>query len=674
MLAGGHRRKRARGVDMRDDDESAATAAREDHASRARAGSGASTRGSDRRADERLVKSVCASASRALAEMDADASDEAIEAAAAAALETLFDPALRRARRVVQTSVNSWSERHASVCARAFAVRVNAEMEAAARCERSSEALGRLGSAASAYGTASRGAFERDAIEGIDRRGVLRALARGLELLAVETRGGGRCAPAEAEAVVESMALAYELVANSGNVRRDGSPVEMDEARVLRALVEFLTLENAPSRDATVTAGMIVARACVGDRDAADVMEETLFPADGGRACDKSRLLERIGASSSDEMLSEAPCTSFGVLAVARGFVTVARPDALAERRGGEFVFDRLLPQMCDWIEDGDDVHFRFHAVMCLRATLKSLREATASGVVKEFPTRSFNRVAHVISSYWEDKLAQTVREIQVCFGSLLDILLCLSKSDEYVHLVVEQTLRRPTEQKSRYLMLSVLVERVGARKILSAEPGLLSVTLAAMRDVSIASAASHTLKELSAKHLEELGSVQEWRRWWLEPVKTAMLTTANVRTSITTYVLPILFKQDRESILHLAKHVVEGEKNQDVDLSASIISILKVARNLQMVDLERITVIQPTPDGPAYTVDQSIIDQAMASADKAARLDALEWLCLGGRKGAVTLPGAYERALIKRLLSANLKGCVTYIDARRAVRSIAIS
>ena len=214
---------------MRDDDESAATDARErGNASRARGGSIASTRGGDRRADERRVKSTGASASRALAVMDAEASDEAIEEAAAAALETLFDPSLRRARRVVQASVNSWSERHASVCARAFAVRVNAEMEAAARCERSSEALGRLGSAASAHGTAPRGAFERGAIEGIDRNGVLRALARGLELLAVEMRGGGRCAPAEAEAVVESVALAYELLGDAGDCLLYTSPSPRD--------------------------------------------------------------------------------------------------------------------------------------------------------------------------------------------------------------------------------------------------------------------------------------------------------------------------------------------------------------------------------------------------------------------------------------------------------------
>ena len=44
----------------------------------------------------------------------------------------------------------------------------------------------------------------------------------------------------------------------------------------------------------------------------------------------------------------------------------------------------------------------------------------------------------------------------------------------------------------------------------------------------------------------------------------------------------------------------------------------------------------------------------------------ALEWLCLGGRKGAVTLPGAYERTLIKRLISANLKGCVMLQRATR--------
>ena len=43
---------------------------------------------------------------------------------------------------------------------------------------------------------------------------------------------------------IGGVALAYELLGDAGDVRRDGSKV--DEARVLRALIEFLKLENAP--------------------------------------------------------------------------------------------------------------------------------------------------------------------------------------------------------------------------------------------------------------------------------------------------------------------------------------------------------------------------------------------------------------------------------------------
>ena len=91
---------------------------------------------------------------------------------------------------------------------------------------------------------------------------------------------------------------------------------------------------------------------------------------------------------------------------------------------------------------------------------------------------------------------------------------------------------------------------------------------------------------------------------------------------------------------------------------------MLKVARNLQMVDPSRITVVRAAANGdastPSYEVDQIVIDHAMASVDKTARLDVLEWLCLEGRRGSATLPGSYELKLLKRMVSANLRGCVS--------------
>jgi hypothetical protein len=444
----------------------------------------------------------------------------------------------------------------------------------------------------------------------------------------------------------------------------------------LRALYAFLTLDSAPSRDATFTAGVTLARACCDDdhpETSLKAMEATFFAGERG-VCDGSALLRTATRVFSADETTRA--SSFGALAVLRGFIITADDAALARRRDGGAIFDDVLPTICEFIEHGDDVHYRFHAVTCLKVALEKIKSAASMGALKTFPRDAFDRVAFVVASRWEDTFGHTVREIQTCFGLLLDIIVDSFETqyDDYVDRVISQALRRPAEQKSKYLALRVLITKFGATRILTADVDLLSNTLEAMREASIAPAASSMLADLSSAYMSELKSISKWREWWLASVTRCVSAESKARAPITTYVLPLFFKQDGESIIEFTKHLSNEAKRdyQNDNLIAAVVSVLKVARNLQMVDPSRITVVRAAANGdastPSYEVDQIVIDRAMASVDKTARLDVLEWLCLEGRRGSATLPGSYELKLLKRMVSANLRGCVS--SSRVAISS----
>ena len=624
--------------------------------------------GDDRRDHERRMRTLCASTSAAMREARADADARAI---AREAVGALFEPTLRRARRLMQSELGKWSSEHLALALDIFMGIVNDEaMVAAERSETSSEALSALGALASCFATKPSGAFERAVVDAIPRRALAASLARGFELAVVEARAGVRASPNDVEVLAESAALAYAMTTSRGG--EDATTLEP----ALRALYAFLTLDSAPSRDATFTAGVTLARACCDDdhpETSLKAMEATFFAGERG-VCDGSALLRTATRVFSADETTRA--SSFGALAVLRGFIITADDAALARRRDGGAIFDDVLPTICEFIEHGDDVHYRFHAVTCLKVALEKIKSAASMGALKTFPRDAFDRVAFVVASRWEDTFGHTVREIQTCFGLLLDIIVDSFETqyDDYVDRVISQALRRPAEQKSKYLALRVLITKFGATRILTADVDLLSNTLEAMREASIAPAASSMLADLSSAYMSELKSISKWREWWLASVTRCVSAESKARAPITTYVLPLFFKQDGESIIEFTKHLSNEAKRdyQNDNLIAAVVSVLKVARNLQMVDPSRITVVRAAANGdastPSYEVDQIVIDRAMASVDKTARLDVLEWLCLEGRRGSATLPGSYELKLLKRMVSANLRGCVS--SSRVAISS----
>ena len=219
---------------------------------------------------------------------------------------------------------------------------------------------------------------------------------------------------------------------------------------MLRALYAFLTLDSAPSRDATFTAGVTLARACCDDNrpeTSLEAMEATFFAGARG-VCDGSALLRAATRVASADETTRA--SSFGALAVLRGFIITADDAALARRRDGDAIFDDVLPAICEFIEHGDDVHYRFHAVTCLKVALEKMKSAASMGALKTFPRDAFDRVAFVVASRWEDTFGHTVREIQTCFGLLLDIIVDSFESDSTMIMSIASSRERCDGQQSR--------------------------------------------------------------------------------------------------------------------------------------------------------------------------------------------------------------------------------
>ena len=561
-----------------------------------------------------------------------------------------------RYRRSTLVGVRKFTKHGARVFVEAFAERAKEEL--GRESTSGTEALRRVSRAACAYGASPKGEVELGMIAGVPRKRVVDVLADGLRMSCADARSGTRATPEEVDLLSNGASVAYELALEA----RSAEDKESLRNVLIPALMDVLCLENAPSRDATLTSGVAVARACARDEEPSNAIETARLVAKKG-GVDAAEILVRAGASASVVeafVAGERNLSSFGALALARGFVIALgqRPSPAA----ADALRDDLFPRICDQIEGAMDVHHRFHAVCALRVALETFKSMETD---RKLSREVFSRVEGVVASHWEDTLGQTVREAQTCFGLLLDVIADErvenagnETSDAYTRDIIQKIVKGPAEQKRKYLAACVLITRVGASRLLAVEPDLLAQTLDVMRVLGIAPAASNMLTDLSASLLKELGDAGKWRQWWLAPLAESLVGDAHIRSSVVTYLLPSLLKQNGESVLELMELLVNRASDRsNARNSSAVVSVLKVARNLQLVDAKRITLLRPHAKSATYEVPRVILEDAMSSADRSARLDSLEWLCLDSKKGAVTLPGTMELDLLGRMLPTNLRG-----------------
>lgn len=618
----------------------------------------------------RDMSSTCAGLAETMRREEAERGEEGLTPATRARIQALaalaFDEetSTARFRRAMLVGVRKFTKRGVSVFVEAFVERAKEELEGESTS--GAEALRRTSRAACAYGASPKGEVELGMIAGVTRVRVVGVLADGLRMSCADARSGTRATPEEVDLLSNGASVAYELTHEAQSAEDKESLRNV----LIPALMDVLCLENAPSRDATLTSGVAVARACARDEEPSNAIQTARLVAkkDG---VDAAEILTRAGASASvvDNFVArELTLSSFGALALVRGFVIALgqrpSPDA------ADALCDDLFPRVCDQIEGAVDVHHRFHAVCALRVALETFKSMETD---KKLSREVFSRVEGIIASHWEDTLGQTVREAQTCFGLLLDVIADervesagAETSDAYTRDIIQKTLKGPAEQKRKYLAACVLITRVGASRLLAVEPDLFAQTLDVMRVLGIAPAASNMLTDLSASLLKELGDAGKWRQWWLAPLAESLVGEAHIRSSVVTYLLPSLLKQNGESVLELMELLVNRASDRsDARNSSAVVSVLKVARNLQLVDAKRITLLRPNAKSATYEVPRVILEDAMSSADRSARLDSLEWLCLESKKGAVTLPGTMELDLLGRMLPTNLRGYASNLFLR---------
>jgi hypothetical protein len=636
--------------------------------------------------DVQVVKRWVAAALRLThTDDDLDADDD-LDRAERTLADVLFTHALKHTHRVVFAALAKANNR--AVCRMAqHVVRrcVDALTRASTDDDRCDDGLGCLRACAvmcAVYASNPRSAFEQGVIEGVDEAVLTRALARGLSRMRDEKSS---TTPECVDLLSECCSLAYDVLSGGRGMAAlkdctgdDGRAREVTRERegLMRALMDALTLERSASRDAMVTAGVTVARVMVEEHADAKMAIEAFARGVYGRSF--------AAVETSTSYASGAGAFSrFGALAVVRGFIIASDARAMTtalfshdgddgaddDERKYVFMYDDVLPGICEAIEGAEDSHYRFHAAACLRSALEKTRAATMATMAADAPPEALlERVAWIISTHWDEPLGQTVREIQACFECLLDIMTVTANGDEFLHRVARQILARPVEQKGRYLALRVLLSRIGATASLKTttffEDDFLRQTLSAMSETSIAPAASMMLGDLCTISLEESrGDVAAWRSWWMDDVMYIFQRgSARAQSALTTYVVPMLLKLDPMSAIELMKRI-----ERDAGASA-VVAVLKVCRSLRMVDAESIALIKPLaaaapdarPDALAtYEVPMKILEESSVSASTQLRLDVLELLCLDARKGAVTFPGTLELSLLRRMLPLNLRGCV---------------
>ncbi len=637
--------------------------------------------------DVQVVKRWVAAALRLThTDDDLDADDD-LDRAERTLADVLFTHALKHTHRVVFAALAKANNR--AVCRMAqHVVRrcVDALTRASTDDDRCDDGLGCLRACAvmcAVYASNPRSAFEQGVIEGVDEAVLTRALARGLSRMRDEKSS---TTPECVDLLSECCSLAYDVLSGGRGMAAlkdctgdDGRAREVTRERegLMRALMDALTLERSASRDAMVTAGVTVARVMVEEHADAKMAIEAFARGVYGRSF--------AAVETSTSYASGAGAFSrFGALAVVRGFIIASDARAMTtalfshdgddgaddDERKYVFMYDDVLPGICEAIEGAEDSHYRFHAAACLRSALEKTRAATMATMAADAPPEALlERVAWIISTHWDEPLGQTVREIQACFECLLDIMTVTANGDEFLHRVARQILARSVEQKGRYLALRVLLSRIGATASLKTttffEDDFLRQTLSAMSETSIAPAASMMLGDLCTISLEESrGDVAAWRSWWMDDVMYIFQRgSARAQSALTTYVVPMLLKLDPMSAIELMKRI-----ERDAGASA-VVAVLKVCRSLRMVDAESIALIKPlaaaAPDArpddalATYEVPMKILEESSVSASTQLRLDVLELLCLDARKGAVTFPGTLELSLLRRMLPLNLRGCV---------------
>ncbi|XP_021765907.1 thyroid adenoma-associated protein homolog [Chenopodium quinoa] len=575
-------------------------------------------------------------------------------------------------------------------------------------------------------------------------------IVTGLNYVVAETNGLARPSPLVMEQCQEALSCMYYLLQRfpsriidagcfqSGMVPNGSSLSEM----IVAVIVEILK-SSAFSRDCYVAAGVSLCAAfqvLLNPQELGYLIMEGVFERKMCSLIDHSNTEFKNALSKIPyngdlcfELRKFSPlsrlCFIRGVLtAVSRivlNFRFVVKTEGIeiygADENGNRclqsILYDCILPELCKYCENPNDIHFNFHALTVMQICLQQIKTSIMSDLVdletefEPIPKDLGSRVLRIIWNNLEDPLSQTVKQVHLIFDLFLDIKATSYKGDSHANFntflgkITADLLCLGARCKGRYAPLASLTKRLGAKTLLGMSPNLLFEVVQAYIDDDVCSAATSFLKcFLECLRDECWGSngvgkgYEIYRGHCLPPFFYGLASgVSKLRSNLNTYALPSLLEVDVDSIFFMLSFLSIGvlvdtglvlPELSCLGISfgieqkvAVLVSLLKVSRSLALFDgdIESSHNLASAAEeckleeehaliylkGIPVNIPAEWLALALTHVDESLRVDAAETLFLSPK--TASLPSALELNLMRVAVPLNMRCCSTAFQMKWA-------
>lgn len=564
---------------------------------------------------------------------------------------------------------------------------------------------------------------------------VARDVVDGLSSVVLETSGWARPSPIVMEQCQEALSCLYYLLQKFPSKFNDLDGKGVMEM-IVRVVLSILKLSSF-SRDCFVAAGVsfcAALQACLSAEELGLFIIAGIFhgsPCCSGTICesDLSEIIPKI-QHRGDLCHEICSLSSLSRLCLIRGILTAVSRNVLnmhfvvasdkingcegfkaANKVVKTILYDRILPELCNFCENPTDSHFNFHALTVMQICLQQIKTSLLAKLAifsedyDPLKEEMGTRILRLIWKNLEDPLSQTVKQVHLIFDLFLDIQSTLHWGDSsdkinvFLRNIASDLLHLGPRCKGRYVPLASLTKRLGARALLGMSPGLLSETVQAYIDDDVCCAATSFLKCFLENLRDDCWKTDGiergyilYREHCLHPFLYGLASGASkLRSNLNTYALPVLLEVDIDSIFPMLAFISVTPTGEDNDLLrmelngkradlsieqkvAVAVALLKVSRLLALIEgdidwLEK-TLLDRTVSGleAEYVSDYALVCikgikmkilvewlvQALTHVDDSLRVDAAEFLFLNPK--TASLPSHLELALMKEAIPLNMR------------------
>eukprot|EP01132_Coremiostelium_polycephalum_P011104 gene11104-13587_t len=348
------------------------------------------------------------------------------------------------------------------------------------------------------------------------------------------------------------------------------------------------------------------------------------------------------------------------------------------ENRNDNLLLNFIFHSICQYCNSSMDQHNRLISLeyfyLCL-CTIKDLLDTKTMEELflisyEEFYKRYFTDSLNLVWKNWESTISPILVQVHSIFTLLLNIHFkcCGIDQEENSKLQSTQFLKNLTSklidedwyQKGKYILLGILLEKVGPIYMINLKGNFIKNILEAMGDHTICNSAKNflesfldQLKMVSNGDISDSNSTTTLKKseeYWIYPF-LQVLTDADTVTCgrIIVYALPSLLKVFPESLFKVLA-ILGNQDSIDGNVKIRIsLAVLNSARQLGLID------------GRCLQADYfDLLTKALHHEEESLRLLALELICICPKKTERTT--AKELELIKHFMLLNLKGASPFI------------